>query len=51
MLSIIVPVMNEEGSLRQLWEEILTVAQTAVDRFEVIFYRRWIDGYFVADYF
>jgi glycosyltransferase involved in cell wall biosynthesis len=37
MLSIIVPVMNEEGSLRQLWEEILTVAQTAVDRFEVIF--------------
>ncbi|HIF01735.1 MAG TPA: glycosyltransferase [Planctomycetes bacterium] len=37
MLSIIVPVMNEEGSLRQLWEEILVVAQTAVDRFEVIF--------------
>ncbi len=37
MLSIIVPVMNEEGSLRQLWNEILAVAQTAVDRFEVIF--------------
>jgi len=37
MLSIIVPVMNEEGSLRQLWDEILVVAQTAVDRFEVIF--------------
>ncbi|MCP4782205.1 MAG: glycosyltransferase family 2 protein [Fuerstiella sp.] len=37
MLSIIVPVMNEEGSLRQLWDEILAVAQTAVDRFEVIF--------------
>jgi glycosyltransferase involved in cell wall biosynthesis len=37
MLSIIVPVMNEEGSLQQLWEEILAVAQTAVDRFEVIF--------------
>ena len=37
MLSIIVPVMNEEGSLRQLWDEILAVAQTAVDGFEVIF--------------
>jgi len=37
MLSIIVPVMNEEGSLRQLWDEILVVAQAAVDRFEVIF--------------
>lgn len=37
MLSIIVPVMNEEGSLRQLWDEIVAVAETAVDRFEVIF--------------
>ena len=25
MLSIIVPVMNEEGSLRQLWDEIVAV--------------------------
>lgn len=37
MLSVIVPVMNEEGSLRQLWDEIVAVAATAVDRFEVIF--------------
>ena len=37
MLSIIVPVMNEEGSLRQLWQEIVVVAESAVDRFEVIF--------------
>ena len=37
MLSIIVPVMNEEGSLKQLWEEIVPVAEQAVDRFEVIF--------------
>lgn len=37
MLSIIVPVMNEEGSLQQLWDEIVAVAETAVDRFEVIF--------------
>ncbi|APZ95497.1 glycosyltransferase family 2 protein [Fuerstiella marisgermanici] len=37
MLSIIVPVMNEEGSLRQLWDEIVAVAETAVDRFELIF--------------
>lgn len=37
MLSIIIPVMNEEGSLRQLWDEIVAVASTAVDRFEVIF--------------
>lgn len=37
MLSIIVPVMNEEGSLRQLWQEIVAVAETAVERFEVIF--------------
>lgn len=37
MLSIIVPVMNEEGSLRQLWDEIVAVAETAVDKFELIF--------------
>ncbi|MEQ9411128.1 MAG: glycosyltransferase family 2 protein [Fuerstiella sp.] len=37
MLSIIVPVMNEEGSLRQLWNEIVAVADKAVDHFEVIF--------------
>lgn len=37
MLSIIVPVMNEEGSLPQLWAEIVAVAETAVDRFELIF--------------
>lgn len=37
MLSIIVPVMNEEGSLQQLWTEIVAVAEKAVDRFEVIF--------------
>ena len=37
MLSIIVPVMNEEGSLRQLWDEIRTTAETAVDSFELIF--------------
>ncbi|MEZ6128205.1 MAG: glycosyltransferase family 2 protein [Planctomycetaceae bacterium] len=37
MLSIIVPVMNEEGSLRQLWTEIVATAQTAVEQFEVIF--------------
>ena len=36
-LSIIIPVMNEEGSLKQLWDEILAVAKTAVDRFELIF--------------
>lgn len=36
-LSIIVPVMNEDGSLRQLWEEILPVAEAAVESFEVIF--------------
>ena len=29
--------MNEEGSLRQLWDEIVAVAETAVDRFELIF--------------
>ena len=37
MLSIIIPVMNEEGSLRLLWDEIVAVAESAVDRFEVIF--------------
>jgi glycosyltransferase involved in cell wall biosynthesis len=37
MLSIIVPVMNEEGSLRLLWEEIVATAQDAVDKFELIF--------------
>ena len=37
MLSIIVPVMNEEGSLQLLWCEIVAVAATAVDRFELIF--------------
>lgn len=29
--------MNEEGSLQQLWHEIVAVAEKAVDRFEVIF--------------
>lgn len=37
MLSIIIPVMNEEGSLRQLWQEIVATAEHAVDKFEVIF--------------
>lgn len=37
MLSIIVPVMNEEDSLRQLWAEIVATAETAVERFELIF--------------
>ena len=37
MLSIIVPVMNEEGSLRQLWDEIVATAEHAVEKFEVIF--------------
>lgn len=37
MLSIIVPVMNEEGSLRLLWEEIVATAEHAVDKFELIF--------------
>ncbi|MEZ6124112.1 MAG: glycosyltransferase family 2 protein [Planctomycetaceae bacterium] len=37
MLSIIIPVMNEEESLPQLWQEILDAASRAVDRFEVIF--------------
>ena len=37
MLSIIVPVMNEEESLPQLWEEIRAAADKAVDSFELIF--------------
>ncbi len=37
MLSIIVPVMNEEGSLRLLWGEIVATAEQAVDKFELIF--------------
>lgn len=37
MLSIIIPVMNEEESLKQLWAEIVAVAETAVPAFEVIF--------------
>lgn len=37
MLSIIVPVLNEEESLDQLWAEIQATADTAVDRYEVIF--------------
>lgn len=37
MLSIVVPVMNEEGSLRTLWEEIRVAAESAVKCFEVIF--------------
>jgi len=36
-LSIIVPVMNEEDSLDQLWSEIVAVAEKAVDSFELIF--------------
>ncbi len=37
MLSIIVPVLNEEESLDQLSSEIQATADTAVDRYEVIF--------------
>jgi len=37
MLSIIVPVLNEEESLNQLCCEIQATADTAVDRYEVIF--------------
>ncbi|MCH2212386.1 MAG: glycosyltransferase family 2 protein [Fuerstiella sp.] len=37
MLSVIVPVLNEEHSLDQLWEEIRAAAGEAVDSFEVIF--------------
>lgn len=36
-LSVIIPVMNEEGSLRQLWTELSASAGSAVDSFEVIF--------------
>jgi len=37
MLSIVIPVMNEEGSLDQLWQEIRTTADAAVESFELIF--------------
>lgn len=37
MLSIIVPVMNEEESLPELWKEIRAAAEKAVDSFELIF--------------
>ena len=37
MLSVIVPVLNEEESLDQLWDEIRETAAEAVDCFEVIF--------------
>ncbi len=37
MLSVIVPVFNEERSLHQLWDEIRTVADQCVDGYEVIF--------------
>ena len=37
MLSIIVPVLNEEESLDQLWDEVRATANQAVDCFEVIF--------------
>ncbi len=37
MLSIIVPVLNEQDSLRQLWDEIRATADHAVDSWEVIF--------------
>lgn len=37
MLSVIVPVLNEEESLGQLWDEISATADHAVDRYEVIF--------------
>lgn len=37
MLSVIVPVLNEEESLDQLWDELRATAAEAVDRFEVIF--------------
>ncbi|MCH2202709.1 MAG: glycosyltransferase family 2 protein [Fuerstiella sp.] len=37
MLSVIVPVLNEEHSLDQLWDEIRAAADEAVDRYEVIF--------------
>ena len=37
MLSVIVPVFNEERSLPQLWDEIRAVADQSVDGYEVIF--------------
>ncbi len=37
MLSIIIPVLNEQDSLRPLWKEIQATADSAVDSFEVIF--------------
>jgi len=37
MLSIIIPVLNEEESLGQLWTEIQATADSAVDQYEVIF--------------
>ena len=37
MLSIIIPVMNEQDSLHQLWDEIQATADKAVDSYEVIF--------------
>lgn len=37
MLSVIVPVLNEEESLDQLWDEISATADHAVERYEVIF--------------
>ncbi len=37
MLSIIVPVLNEQDSLDRLWSEIQETADSAVDRYEVIF--------------
>ena len=37
MLSIIIPVMNEQDSLNQLWDEIQATADSAVDSYEVIF--------------
>lgn len=37
MLSIIIPAMNEQDSLRQLFDEIKAVAETAVESYEVIF--------------
>ena len=37
MLSVIVPVFNEEQSLHQLWDEIRAVADQFVDSYELIF--------------
>jgi len=36
-LSIIVPVLNEQDSLKQLWDEIRASADAAVDSWEIIF--------------